>query len=148
MTADVIRSKDFGEHIVPDYLLPIETRLVRVLRRYLDDIKNAGGPSPAESGIVDEIWQLLEWFIGDCLQYATCPSLRGQASDGVADLEVQQHGQNRVCLRGVAWLMSREFSGTHTERLNRVDRNPRSGTIHSFGSERLTLFRPLPAETS
>ena len=40
------------------------------------------------------------------------------------------------------------FSGTHTERSSRVDRDPRGSTIHLFGGERMAPFRPLPAETS
>jgi len=81
---------------------PIETRLLRCLRawRVVSDASIVDNRSA-----VQEIGELLEWYICDCLSYGPS-NLGGWWSDGVIHLEIDNPETDRFKLLGVTWIAS------------------------------------------
>jgi hypothetical protein len=87
---------------IPDYKLPIETRLVKYLRIWRDS------PNAVTSNgrtVEDELAGLLEWYICECIPYGP-DSLGGWWSDGVVLLEIHQVEPDIFKLLGVTWIDS------------------------------------------
>jgi hypothetical protein len=85
---------------IPDYKLPIETRLVRALRIWQSDRQAI---IEAERSITQEICTLVDGFIGECLAYGP-DTVRGWWSDGVMCLEIQELAKDCFKLYGVSWM--------------------------------------------
>jgi hypothetical protein len=85
---------------IPDYKLPIETRLVRTLRIWQGDRQ---AMIDAERPIMQEICMLVEGYIGECLAFGS-DAVRGWWSDGVMCLEIQELATGCFKLYGVSWI--------------------------------------------
>lgn len=85
---------------IPDYKLPIETRLVRCLRLWRDDPQVL---IQDDRAVIQEIHELLEWYIWECIPYGP-DNVGGWWSDGVIHLVIDEPTTDRFKLLGVTWI--------------------------------------------
>ena len=84
----------------PEYKLPVETRLVKCLRAWRDD---PNGLVDEHRTVEQEICDLLEWYICECISYGP-NNLGGWWSDGVVYLEIEESLHDAFSLLGVTWI--------------------------------------------
>jgi len=85
---------------IPDYKIPIETRLLKYLRLWRDDPKAV---TSNDRPVEQEISSLLEWYICECIHNGP-GSLSDWSSDGVIHLEINQITLESFKLLGVTWI--------------------------------------------
>ena len=94
------------EDNVTGYMIAVETRMVRAVQHWMQVGSDGGADQTTASA---EVGFLLEPFISQCIRTAAQPPTADWSSDGIVDLHLERLSWNRLCLRGVTWLISQRL---------------------------------------
>jgi hypothetical protein len=116
---------------IPEYKIPIETRLVRYLRAWSRDLNAVVADGRT---VMQEICSLLEWYVCECIQYGP-GNLREWWSDGVVKLCITQTASEAFKLLVVTWIGSLGRAPFEIDvELNPADNQHFANTVFRIGT--------------